>query len=116
MEFQNPERPRVTVGGTAATVTAVRTIADGFISITATGVPLPVADVKRQNYELGFIVRSDGDSLTGYIAANRIAARLRDSGNFSFPVRLERARAQETTLRQETILGHAGAPGGRRAP
>lgn len=110
VEFQNPARPRVTVGGTAATVTAVRTIADGFISITATGVPLPVADVKRQNYELGFIVRPDGDSLTGYVAANRIAARLRDSGNFSFPVRLER------TSGQETILGHAGAPGGRTAP
>ena len=68
---------------------SVQTIEDGFVQIATTPARLPTVDVKRQPYELGFMVRPNGARLEGYVSANRVATRDRDSGNFAFPVRLD---------------------------
>ena len=95
IDFRDPSRPVLSIGNETVELRSVQTIEDGFVQIVTSAAKLPVTDVQRQAYELGFLLRPDGTRLEGYVSANRVATRIRDSGNFAFPVRLEKAASSK---------------------
>ena len=88
LDLRDPEASFATLGEDRIAVASARMIEDGFVRIDTAPASLPTQDAQRQPHALGFIVEPAGERLVGYVAANRIATRDRDSGNFSYPVQL----------------------------
>lgn len=88
LDAREPLNPSVTVDGRAVRILSAGPVDDGFYQISTSPARLETEDVQRQPFELGFLVRVEEAGLVGYVSANRVPTRERDSGNFAFPVRL----------------------------
>ncbi|MEL6362867.1 MAG: serine hydrolase [Pseudomonadota bacterium] len=84
-DLRDPEGPKVLIDGKSVVVRSASEN-DGLVTITTDGIDLPTEDTARQPYELGFMLAADPDKLKGYVSANRLADRTRDSGNYAFDV------------------------------
>ncbi|MEO1037967.1 MAG: serine hydrolase domain-containing protein [Pseudomonadota bacterium] len=89
-DFRDPLTPTVRVDGQGVHISRIARNADGMVTVTTSSAPVPTEDAARQPYELGFLLHHDDARLQGYVSTNRIATRNRDSGNFAYPVLLER--------------------------
>lgn len=92
LDLRDPAAPVAVLGDDVLAVTSARSIQDGFVQIDTEPARLPTGDARRQPHTLGFVLEPLEDRLVGYVAANRIATRDRDSGNFSYPVALKARR------------------------
>jgi hypothetical protein len=89
LHIDNKGNPSVTLEDETLKIFSVREADDGYIYINTLPADISHIDVKRQPYTLGFVITKNDEGFVGYVSANRVATRMRDSGNYSFSVSLK---------------------------